>query len=191
MFHCQIPFYSLLYLQRGNSDSTNSPFSFLVSFPLINYVFGTQSQIPVSFRGRKRYWTQVKRVCPEVVFLLKNICTEGLGYVEKQLCFISDKPNMWKTWCLYAWSYPVLLCHDTVYAEFRERIDLSLNVTLSQPTVQPNQIFKWRVGKSIVSLAQWKNMEVLSQLPSASLVSYSHSDRAKISRRKKKIRKTF
>lgn len=71
------------------------------------------------------------------------------------------------------------------YAEFREKIDLSLGVTLSQPTVQPNQIFKWRAGKSIVSLTQWKNMEALSQLPSASLVSYSHSDRAKISGRKK------
>lgn len=91
---------------------------------------------------------------------------------------------MGKGWRLYAWWYSVLLCHGTVYAEFQENIDLSLNAILLQPTVQLNQIFKCRIGKSIVSLTQWKNMEALPQLPPASLVSYSHSDRVKISVRK-------
>lgn len=63
-----------------------------------------------------------------------------------------------------------------IYAEFREKIGLSFNVTLLQPTVQPNQILKIRVGESVVSLAQLKNMEDPSQLPTASLISYSYSD---------------
>lgn len=45
------------------------------------------------------------------------------------------KPNMhMKDVILTHWWYAVLLWHDSVYAKFREKIDLSLNVTTVTPS---------------------------------------------------------